>query len=103
MCGIFKGLTMKHSFRMLIAIVPILSASVANIEKGWADDVNFSGQGQQTPGSAPAHPANPAQNDGPSYPGDQPQKQGMDPSSQVHNLDKNDLSGKKHKESEGTN
>jgi hypothetical protein len=86
-----------------IASIVVSSATLVNFGTGRADDVNLNGQGQQTPGSGAAHPANPAQNDAPLYPGDQPQKQGMDPGSQVHNVDKHDLSGKKHKESEGTN
>jgi hypothetical protein len=76
--------------------------ALAAVGAAWADDENHSGQGQQTQGSAPANPANPAQDDKPSYPGDQPAKQGMAPSSQVHNIDPRDLSGKKHRESERT-
>ena len=64
----------------------------------FADDVNRTGQGQQTQGSGPSNPGNPSQDNKPSYPGDQPAKQGMDPASQVHNIDPLDLSGKKHKE-----
>ncbi len=64
-----------------------------------ADDVNRTGQGQQTTGAAPTAAGNPAQDDKPSYPGDQPQKQGMDPSSQVHNIEPRELSGKPLKES----
>jgi hypothetical protein len=79
----------------LAALVAFAAAGVAR-----ADDENHSGQGQQTQGSATANPANPAQDDKPSYPGDQPAKQGMDPSSQVHNIEPRDLAGKKHKESE---
>jgi hypothetical protein len=86
--------------RFLSAIFGIAALAVGGV--AWADDQNHSGQGQQTQGSAPANPANPAQDDKPSYPGDQPAKQGMDPSSQVHNVDPRDLSGKKHKESEKT-
>jgi hypothetical protein len=77
-------------------------AAVVACGAAQADDENWTGQGQQTPGSAPSHPGNPAEGDKPSYPGDQPAKEGMDPRSQVHNLDQRDLAGKKHKESERT-
>jgi hypothetical protein len=86
-------------------LVPILLATAFALLTGCAvkaDDVNKTGQGQQTPGSGPSNPENPGQDDKPSYPGDQPGKQGMDPTSQVHNIDHRDLSGKKHKESEKT-
>ncbi len=86
--------------RCLPAIFSLAAFAVVGV--AWADDQNHSGQGQQTQGGSPANPANPAEDDKPSYPGDQPAKEGMDPSSQVHNIDPRDLSGKKHHESEKT-
>jgi hypothetical protein len=87
-----------HLSKVLAALLSLVASSAA-----FADGVNVSGQGQQTQGSGPANPANPAQNAAPSYPGDQPQKQGTDSSSQVHNVDPKDLEGKTHKQSENTN
>ncbi len=63
-----------------------------------ADDVQHTGQSQQTQGVSSSVPSNPAQGDRPAYPGDQPAKEGMDRSSQVHNVDPRDLEGKTHKE-----
>jgi hypothetical protein len=86
-------------FVFFLAITTVLCA-------GWlsanarADHVNVTGQGQQTPGAGTPYPANPGEGDKPSLPGDQPAKQGTDPSSQVHNTNPRDLEGNKHKEPE---
>lgn len=61
------------------------------------DPENATGQSSTAQGSGQPHPANPAEGNKPLLPGDQPAKQGTDPSSQVHNVDPRDLEGKKHK------
>jgi hypothetical protein len=72
-----------------------LLALTASVDAPRADDVNRTGQSQKTPGVDSSVPSNPAQGDRPSYPGDQPAKEGTEPSSQVHNLNQSDLAGKK--------
>lgn len=62
-----------------------------------SDPENATGQDPAPPGSGQPHPGNPGEGDKPLLPGDQPAKQGTDPSSQVHNVDPKDLEGKKHK------
>ena len=69
-------------------------AGAAEDNKG---DTNRTGQSQKPGvGGGPANQGNPAQESKPALPGDQPAKEGMDPSSQVHNIDRRDLEGKKH-------
>ncbi len=88
---------MATPFSILSVTILALAGYVGEVP-ARADDVNRTGQGQQTSGSGPSNPGNPAQDSKPSYPGDQPAKQGTDPSSQVHNVDPRDLVGKKHRD-----
>ncbi len=74
------------------------AALIVAVSACKADDVQHTGQSQQTQGVSSSVPSNPAQGDKPDYPGDQPAKEGMDPSSQVHNVDPRDLEGKTHRE-----
>ena len=89
----------KASTICLAIFIGALTA-ISLADSALADDVNRTGQGQNTPGAGPPRPENPGEGDKPSYPGDQPAKQGTDPSSSVHYVDPRALSGKKHKESE---
>lgn len=73
---------------VLAFVLPLTGAALA-------EDVNRTGQSQQTSGSGTPHPGNPAEGDKPILPGDQPAKRGTDPSSQVHNIDPSKLTGKK--------
>jgi hypothetical protein len=74
-------------------------ALVALSYNTWADNdpENATGQSSAAQGSGQPHPADPAEGNKPLLPGDQPAKQGTDPSSQIHNVDPRDLEGKKHK------
>lgn len=87
---------------IFVAATATLLWTVGLERSAYADDVNVTGQSRQTPGTGPSHPGNPGEGDKPLLPGDQPAKQGTDPSSPVHNVDPRDLEGKKHKESEKT-
>lgn len=75
----------------LLAISGLLHSGV------HAEDDNRTGQGQQTPGAGDSVPADPAADAKPTLPGDRPAKEGMDPRSQVHNVDPRDLEGKTYR------
>ena len=85
-----------------LAIAGVIAAGCAYTNGGAIaggrseDPMNATGQSAKTSGSGQTSPGNPAQGDKPLSPGDQPAKEGTNPSSPVHNIDQKDLTGKKH-------
>jgi hypothetical protein len=96
-------ITTRPDLRYILVIATAMLLYVIDIKgRVYADHVNVTGQGQQTPGSEPSYPGNPGEGTKPSLPGDQPAKQGTDPSSQVHNVKPHDLKKKHHEEPQKT-
>lgn len=87
----------RRMFPLLLVSYSLLAISGLLDFGVRADDVNRTGQGQQTPGAGVSVPADPAADAKPTLPGDRPAKEGMDPRSQVHNVDPRDLEGKTHR------